>query len=292
MKARGKGWAVMAGKIIVSGDMGLCMYSSPPEKLMAANGLGGLGPVCVGQRDLYAVSCRENIIRRFNRETLSPDGAFSGGPGITQLLLSRDGKRLYALCSEADSLLMLDTISGAPLVLARVGVNPCAIALDEQEENIAVAGGASGEVLLLSARSLNTVVRMDTCGIVFSVMIAAGCVFALSLTETMDTVLTSFLPGGIRRELFLEGLPGALCALRDCIAAATHLGLFFVGLEGGTILGRTGVPGRAGRLWVLPEGMMMTDMWSDTLFWRSCTHRCWECVMDGVKDAVYLKLFE
>lgn len=232
------------------------------------------------------------MIWKFHPETLTAMGAFSGGPGISQLMLSRDEKRLYALCSEADSLLMFHAQSGIPLMLARVGVNPCALALDERGETIAVAGGASGEVLLLCAKTLALVGRLDTCGVVFSVAVAQGGIFALSLTETMDSVLTSFLPNGMKKVLSLCGMPGALCVFNGCIAAATHLGLFMIAQDGSRILGQLSVPGRAGRLMTVQEGMLMTDVWSDSLFWRAHTEGQFIRVAEGIRDMACLKSFD
>jgi hypothetical protein len=129
----GKGWAAMSGRIIVSGDDGLCTYDCPPKNILAVQGLCGIGAICAGEDCLFAASQKENMIWQFHPETLAPMAVFSGGPGISQLMLSRDEKRLYALCSEADSLLMIHAQSGMPLMLARAGVNPCAMALDERK---------------------------------------------------------------------------------------------------------------------------------------------------------------
>ena len=251
-----------------------------------------MGAICAGENCLFAASQKENMIWQFHPETFAPMAVFSGGPGISQLMLSRDEKRLYALCSEADSLLMIHAQSGMPLMLARAGVNPCAMAIDERGETIAVAGGACGEVLLLCAKTLALVGQLDTCGVVFSVVVAQGHIFALSLTETMDSVLTTFLPSGIRKELPLCGMPGALCVMSDCIAAATHLGMFMVAMDGSRILGQLGVPGRAGRLLVMPEGMLLTDMWSDSLFWCAPTGRQFIRVAEGARDVLCLKSFD
>lgn len=76
------------------------------------------------------------------------------------MLISPDGERLMILCAEADSVLLLDAVCGAPMVLARAGVNPQHMSLDESGEVLAVAAGESGEVLLLSARSLALLRRL------------------------------------------------------------------------------------------------------------------------------------
>lgn len=278
----------MGERIVVSGDGGVRVYASPPGRMLTACGLDGAGAICAARDCLFVASDRDNAIWRLDQNTLMPTGIFAGGPGISQMLSSGDGKRLYALCSDADSLLMLSLESGMPLVVNRVGVNPCAMAMDERGDTIAVAGGACGEVLLLSALSLSLIGRLPTRGVVFSVAMASDCVYALSLTETMDAVMTSFLPGGTRHELALDGMPGALSVLPDCIAAATHQAMTFASRDGCKVLGQLHVPGRAGRLWFLPGFMMMIDTWSDALFWRGEAMPRWGRVADGVRDAVCL----
>lgn len=278
----------MGERIVVSGDGGVRVYACPPGRLLTACGLDGARAICAAQDCLFVASDRDNAIWRLDKNTLMPTGIFAGGPGISQMMPSGDGKRLYALCSDADSLLMIGVESGMPLVVNRVGVNPCTMAMDERGDTIAVAGGACGEVLLLSALSLSVIGRMATCGVVFSVAMAADCVYALSLTETMDAVLTAFLPGGVRHELPLNGMPGALSVLPDGIAAATHQSVTFASRDGRRVFGRLQVPGRAGRLWALPGCMMMIDTWSDSLFWRPEALPRWERVADGVRDAVCL----
>ena len=221
-----------------------------------------------------------------------PTGLFAGGPGIAQMMLSRDGKHLYALCAEGDGLLMLCAGSGTPELFCRVGVNPCAMAMDESGDVIAVAGGACGEVFLLNARSLLLNKRLPACGMVFSVAISEECVYALSLTETMDSVLTAFLPDSSRREILLPGMPGTLCILPEGVLAATHCGLFFVSRDAGVVWRRMPAPGRAGRIVMLRDGMVMTDQWTERLFWFGYKSREWKCIAQGVKDTAALKLFD
>lgn len=278
----------MGERIVVSGDCGIHVYACVPGEPLSSCRLRGAGAVCMAKDCLFAACDRENAIWRLDGETLMPTGIFPGGPGMSQLMLSRDGERLYALCSEADSLLMLDAKKGEPLVLARVGVSPSAMAMDERGEIIAVAGGGCGDVLLLSARTLSLLGKLGTSGMVFSVAVSSGAVYTLSLTETMDSVLTSFLPGGRRYELALSGMPGALFACADCVAAATHQGIYFAAPDGGALLGRIGSPGRAGRLWILSGGMLMTDLWTDALFWRRGGVSRWARIAEGVRDAVCL----
>lgn len=276
----------MGERIVVSGLDRISVYACPPGEPLASCALERAGALCAAKDALFAACGGESVIWRLDKSTLVPTGVFAGGPGIAQLMLSCDGRRLYALCSEADSLLMLSAETGMPMVLARAGVNPADMALDERGETIAVAGGACGEVLLLSARSLRLMGRLPVRGMVFSVVTVSGAVYALSLTETMDSVLTAFLPSGIRREMLLSGMPGALAAAPQGIAAATHRALYWISFDAGTVLRLEDVPGRAGRLCILPEGMMMTDQYSDALCWKGAKDARWRLAAKGVSDAL------
>ena len=89
----------------------------------------------------------------------------------------------------------------APLLLNRVGVSPCAMALDETGRCIAVAGGGCGEVIVLDAQSLRTERRLSTCGMVFGTALRAGRIYALSLNETMNSAVTAFDAVGVRAVL-------------------------------------------------------------------------------------------
>lgn len=278
----------MGERLIISGGGKVCAYTWPHWELAAMQVLEGAGALCADGRQIFAADQRGCAIWRLDRDTLTITGQYTGGPGVTQLMLSGDGRRLYALCSEADSLLMLSARNGAPMVLNRVGVNPCAMAMDERGEVIAVAGGACGEVLLLSAHSLNLVGRFAASGVVFGAAIVSGTVYALSLSETMDSVLTAFLPGGSRRELVLAGMPGTLAIVPEGVAAATHQAVYFALRDTGAVYRRISVPGRAGRLLIRPRGMLLTDTWSDSLFWRAAPSQAWKRIAGEVRDAALL----
>lgn len=92
------------------------------------------------------------------------DGAFCRRPGHASAAALADGERLYALCTEADSVLLLDAVSGAPLILNRAGLNPQNITLDETGDTLAAAAGESGDVLLLHARTLSLLARLPVAG--------------------------------------------------------------------------------------------------------------------------------
>ena len=244
-------------------------------------GAGALLPAC-GQ--LYAASSWANMIWRLDPGTLVPTGLFAGGPGVRKMLASCDGKRLYVLCEEADSLLMLDAQDGSPLFINRAGVSPQSMALDETGSVMAVAGGASGEMILMDGETLNVTARYDTHGMVMDVLLWGKRAYALSLDETLNTLFCIFDPCGRQCMIRLPGMPGALAVLGGQVAAATHEGLFFLGCDGARVTGRAWVPGRAGRLFETADGVVMRDIWNDTLLLRENNSR-WTRLAEGVADA-------
>lgn len=249
--------------------------------------LEGVGALCAAGGNLYA-ACGCGIIWRMDSSLLVPTGLFSGGPGICSLMHDREEKCLYALCAEADSLLMLSAEDGMPLIVNRVGVNPCAMAMDESGECIAVAGGASGELLILRAKTLELLARFETGGVVFGAALCGAWAYALSLDETMNTMLHAFGPNGQCLIWRLDGMPGALARGYDGVLAATHRALWHI-LPGASPHRLCSMPGRAVRLFMLHGALAMTDMWSDTLFvQRGCLHGRWQAAAIGVQDAVIL----
>lgn len=276
----------MEKRIVVSGGGMLRSYAQPCGGILAKTPLEGAGALCACGRTLYAACGREGLICRMDADTLAITGLFAGGPGVCQLIASADGARLYALCAEADSLLMLSGETGAPMVVCRAGVNPCSMAMDGDGRVIAAAGGAAGEVLLVDA-ALNTLVRLQTPGVTFSAALCGETVYALSLSETMDSVLSAYHPGAARKDIPLPGMPGALLAEDGMLLAATHHALYAFALPSGKRLAALRVPGRAGRLIRMEEGLLMTDQWSDTLFFCGRDMR-WCAAARGVSDAVLL----
>ena len=271
----------MKTRLIVSGGDEIRELAAEGRRIRL-EGAGALLSAC-GQ--LYAASSWASMIWRLDPGTLVPTGLFAGGPGVRQMMTSCDGKRLYVLCEEADSVLMLDAQDGSPLYINRAGVNPQAMAMDETGRIMAVAGGASGEIMLMDSETLNVTARYDTRGMAFAVLLWGNRVYALSLDETLNTMFSAFGPGGWRNMIRLPGMPGTLSVLGGQIAAATHEGVFFLGRDGTHVTGRTGVQGRAGRLFETADGVVMRDIWTDTLL-ISENNRRWIRLAEGVADAV------
>ena len=279
----------MGERLIVSGGGRLREFVLPQQTLLRSAALEGAGALCASGSVLYAACDWHDMIWRMDSSLLVPTGLFAGGPGICSLMLSRDAQRLYALCSEADSLLMLSADSGAPMVVNRVGVNPCAMVMDESGKMLAVAGGASGEVVLLCAGTLTILARLQTPGVVFGVALTDEAIYALSLDETMNSVLTVFGPDGQRSVRRLEGMPGAMAVTGCGVCAATHQGLWHIAPGAAQAVRESGVPGRAGRLLALADGMAMTDQWSDMLYIRgAATGGRWRALAGEARDVVTL----
>ena len=122
------------------------LYISTGSEIVACSGaqiqcapLPGSGVLCVSGKALFCASGEDRVIWKLDSEALMPQAVFPAGPGVCDLCVSRDGKRLYALLGEADSVLMCDAGTGAALVVCRCGVNPRHMALSG--DVLAVAGG-------------------------------------------------------------------------------------------------------------------------------------------------------
>lgn len=278
----------MGERIVVSGGGGLRELPVPPGKACRPIALHGAGALCASRECLYAASCLDGAIWKLDARLLVPTGLFSGGPGICRMMLSRTGARLYALCGDADSLLMLDARSGAPLLLNRVGVAPCAMTMDETGRLIAVAGGASGEIVLLEADTLRVLRRMQAGGVAFGAALCGGVAYALCLDETMNSTLTAFGHAGACGMLSLPGMPGTVEVIGGQIVAATHERICVVAPDASRVLVSCDAAGRAGRIWHSGAGLMMTDVWTESLFWRERAAGRWHLCAEQVTDAVWL----
>ena len=255
----------MGERMIVSGGDALRLYRGLTTEAEMCVALNGAGALCAGKDAVYAACDAADEIYKMELPALRPAAQFTGGPGMCRLMLSRDGKRLYALCRDADSVLMLDAESGLPLVLCRVGIAPNAMEMDDTGTVIAVAGGICGEVILLDARNLCILKRMNARGIVQDALIRNDTVYALSMGETTEASLTAFSRSGTQRRR-LCGAPGALAPVCGCIAVATHGRLYIVSGEGLRIRRLFQAPGRAARLAAAYGRIAMLDMWSDSLY--------------------------
>jgi len=218
--------------------------------------------LCASESGVFC-ACR-GVIWRLDRRTLAPSGLFGGGPGVSSLLLSQDGKRLYALCGEADSVLMLDAQTGEALLLNRSGVNPREMTLDG--DVLAVAGGESGLLILLCAQTLRVLNALAMPGPVYSLALGNGKIHALCLSAALTSLLVTQGPSGDCCVLELAGMPGRLLLGQNRLLAATEGALYAISPDGKRIMGKACIPGRA--VWLAGAGKetLMLDGYTDSLY--------------------------
>ena len=281
-KAGERAWAAMERELFVStgGGIRVCALSGEVRRQAALEGAGAL---CAAKEHLLcACGCGREIFR-LDRWALMPQAVYPGGPGVCELRLSRDGTHLLVLCGDADSVMMLDARSGRPLVVSRVGCNPRQMALDG--DTLAIAGGESGCVHLICARTLEAQGCLSMPGPVYSAAIGRGRVHALCLTQTLDSLLVTVLPGGGRRTLALLGMPGCLLLREEMLLAATQRRLYAVTADGGRILWQSVAPGRAHRLLGEAGQLFACELLGERLFASTRPGGRWRMLHAGVRDA-------
>jgi len=253
----------MAREIVISSGDTLRMISlEQDERETQSVPLDRAGALCTSES--HIICACDSVIWQFDRKRLMPTGLFGGGPGMCSLLLSQDGMHLFALCGEADSVLMISTQSGEPILLNKAGVNPREMALDG--EILAIAGGESGLVLILCAHSLNLLDVISMPGPVYSVAIGKGTLHALCLTAELSSLLVTQKKGETRCMLALAGMPGRLLRRQNCLFAATDGAMYAVSPDGRRILRRINIPGRA--VWMADAGdeTLLLDGYTERLF--------------------------
>jgi len=141
--------------------------------------LAGCGALCARRGSVYAAGEEEGVIYHLDAASLLPCGVYAGGPGMRALCLSADAERLFVLLSDADSVLMLCARTGAPMVLARAGVHPQSMRLDDTGKRLVIAGGRDGCVHLLCAGTLRRLARYPAEGFCADAGMRRGRVRAL-----------------------------------------------------------------------------------------------------------------
>lgn len=125
---------------------------------------------------------------------------------------------LYCLSGDADSVNLLCPATGRLRLCARAGCYPQDMKISSCGRMLAVAGGAAGQVLLLSAQDLTLLRQFSLPGMVYAVCFAGNSLYALCAAEENDiaTHLMRISPRGVVSDVFSrQGLPGAMCTLRD-----------------------------------------------------------------------------
>ncbi len=213
----------MEGQLIASDSGAGALYRMDAEGVRRAP-LSGASALCAGNGSIYCASRREDVIWRLSAGTLCPQQLFAGGPGVSRLLLSADGTALYALCQDADSVLMLSTATGMPMLLTRAGQQPRGMALDEGGRCLAVAGGGTSDVLTFDARTLQPTGRAALPGPVTDVAFGGSMLYAICLAGEASSRVFALRPpyGKPAWSAGLCGLPGGLCPVRGGVLAGTN----------------------------------------------------------------------
>jgi len=239
---------------------------------------GRMGAVCAADGTVFFV--QGSRIVGLDETDFTQKMQLEGGPGMIDLKLSSDQTCLYALCSEADSVLMIDLLRGEPALLNCAGANPRNMAIDNG--TLAVAGGENGAVILLGAKSLRILANLPMPGPVYAAAMHSGRIYALCLLPSLDSALIT-VSGCARSMLILSGLPGCLLAGESALYAATEGVLYTVSLDGTQILGMCGTPGRASWLAQADGRLLLLDAYSECLF---CRERAgWKLMCSGVAFA-------
>lgn len=177
-------------------------------------------------------------------DTLACARTFPAPPGLCALCASPCGRYAYLLGGDADCVQTRCLRTGELLFVQRAGVFPRDMRLHPSGRWLAVAGGASGEALLLSAPELRLRRRIRVRGAVCAVdFVPDGLLLLCAVGERELRTALVHAAGECPRELWrAEGPPGALRAAGN--------GCALVGAWGGLAL----LSWREGRLlWQRPE---------------------------------------
>jgi len=221
--------------------------------------------LCTGNGRVYAAL--SEALFALDAHSLLPSAVFAGVPGVRSLLLSGDGTRLYALCSDADSVLMLSAVTGEAQILCRAGAHPPFMMLDQADERLIIAGGREPALVMLCARSLQMRGRIAMPGPVCCAAVRKDTAAALCMTESLDTLLViSDACGNARRMRRFSGFPGALLLLDGVVLAAVQGCIHLVSTESLRLLRSIPVPGCAERMNVMDGALVFLDRLSETLY--------------------------
>lgn len=242
--------------------------------------LEGAGALYVAKEHLLCAGAWE--IYRLDRRTLLPQALYSGGPGICDLCLSEDEKTLYALCGDADSVIMIDAQSGQTLLLNRVGCAPRQMVY--LNHMLIVAGGESCCIHWISAQTLRTERIWFAPGAVCAVSASCGSVYALCLTKNLNSLLITLGPNGRQQSLQLAGMPGCLLLRKNMLLAATQQHLYAVSPDGTSLLWKRAMPGYAGKMLEASGTLFSCDLLSERLYACRTESRQWIPVHAGIRD--------
>lgn len=205
----------MRGKLAVSDSLhGLLAALTLPDLEVSAKARVPFHPgkLVAGAR-LYCADVSEPSVYVFNANTLEHELTLPAAPEIEALSLSENGMYLYALAGGADSVQMLDAGHGRLLNIVKAGMHPRAIAQSEQGTCIAVAGGATSDVIILDSKTLRVLGVYPTDGVTCDCCFFAGQLMAMCMAGEYDvgTIVGAVSVGGKWTPwIKLPGLPGAM----------------------------------------------------------------------------------
>lgn len=272
-------------RLIASTAEGLTVLEPGSGRIMGSMRLDGACAVCCGRRAVYCAA-DDGAIWRIDPDRLSPTAIFSGGPGITSLCVDAREERLYALCADADSLLMCCAQSGQPLLLNRAGLNPQSMIHARAEGLIVVAGGEDEHVLVFCDKTLQLADVLPVKGIACAASLRGNMIYALSMEEAQSCLLTAAERGGKIRRIRLPGLPGMLLAEEGGVIAAAGNRLYAIDPEGSAVTKDMRMPARTGKMISFSgrEGSAaILDRAAQNLYMRTGA-LSWSLVMTGVRD--------
>ena len=202
-------WAAAGSQGLWRGTPGRIwrQYEAPPQPMRLAQGGGRVVVACAGG-EVFEVSSRLLL---------------GQCPGVEAMALSSDGRYVYLLSGETDSLMCSRADTGEMLYLNRAGSYPRDVRLDSRGMSLAVAAGAAGEALVFSAPELRLLKRYAIPGVVWQAMfIPGGLAVMTAVEEGQIFTLLGGVKESFRQWAKLPGLPGALCLCPDgTLAAAT-----------------------------------------------------------------------
>jgi len=269
-------------RLIISGGDGLCVLREGTQTAEHIH-LPGAGALCACGGGLFVSSGCGDMIWRLDRN-LMPAALFAGGPGMRQLMLSGDGERLFALCTDGNSILVLDSKSGAPLLLAGAGNRPHAMAL--RGNALAVAGGGEG-LLLFDAGSLSMIARLRTPWPAVSAALTERYACALCRDDMLNSILLCYERGIERGRLRLPGAPGTLFDLCGMLIVCTRGRLCVVSAERMQLMNMRRAPGLGARICFTDDGLLLADELSETVYalaggdWKRIDHPAVDLCIQG-----------
>lgn len=205
-------------------------------------------------KDLLICACRIDLeCCCFDRRTQAEVYRFPALPAMAALCVSPCERYIFQLSSEADCIHTRHLGSGDLLYGCKIGVFPRDMKLHPQKQLLMVAGGASGEAVLLQTPHLTTYAKFQAPGCCCSVQVWREGLVLLCAVENqqIETSVLTLAPSGFKpvELLRLEGQPGSLCVCPDGEAALL-----------GSLDGLMKICLRTGRIfWNLPHLIHCTD---------------------------------